>query len=172
MWKKNHFPSAVLPMVVFSLSILFFLGACADFRMNKSKAVMYAEPTHNLPAAGLDTGWQNTYGKLDLSAIEKFLATEKIAMIAFVNENGTMYVTDIKGNEIGYEAGKDGRQYSRWCKVDGTQLPEGCLDVKAHNLTNVNHMTTIFGHGSPYQVIIQVDGYWVCWDLVDHCICQ
>ncbi len=172
MFKRKRSLGFLFVNIALSVMVVLFLTVCSGFGTESKQVKATEKMIHSTPAVGLNVGWQAKYGPLNLKALEGFIKRENIKFITLVGEKGTMYVVDVNGNEIGFDPKNGGKDMSHWCKVSGTQLEEGCIKMNAHTITNTNQMTTIFTHGSPYQILIQVDGYMICWDLLEQRRCD
>ncbi len=172
MLQKKKIYSVFTVVFLSCVAALVLVTTCNVFGKEPSRLTMKDQKrTKDNYTSGLNIGWQTKYKRLNFKSIAKFLKEENIQMVSFIDDKGTMYIADRNGKEIGFEQ-KDGRPISKWCTLAGTQIEDGCLNLKTHTITNINNMTTIVGHGSPYQIIIQVDGHAVCWDLVEQKICD
>lgn len=158
--------------ILFCLTAIIFLTVCTSFGKNEKKLEMAKLENRISLSRGLNIGWQAKHGGLDFRGLEKFLASEQIQMVSFIGKNGTMYLTDIKGKEIGYDRKTDRQGIGQWCKINGTNLQEGCLKTNAHTITSANQMTLMNGHGSPEEMFIWVDGYMICWNFVKNRKCD
>lgn len=151
--KKN-----AIPFLVGLLCGLLILGV-VFFSTDKVQSVNAHTTDVKDPYSPIKVGWSETVegGKLDFSAIRKFMELEQIKLVTFVNENGGFLLSNANGEEFDLKG---------WRQMTGTKVGSEGIPIRdGSRLTTFNQMTIFKTQGSPSQIFIPIDGFIICIDF-------